>query len=1062
MNKQRKTSHILNVFQYDEDGHVILPASLSLTIAPGSEDDNSKVPTTAWVRALISSLGYVTLASDQTITGLKTIQRVGSAVDVLNFKIGSDTIYGLKIAYNQNELVPSGEATWSFVNTFNNGSSTGLETTPISFFRGVLVTGQRLLSASVNSNLLDYYGNNPSGRYPIYAYNTGVQQFSTGIIVGNTTGVVNAVTGVIADLPVGVVANFNGRVIGGNAVNSNEFVTLSQLGSYVPTSRTLTINGVSYDLSADRSWSIAAGVTSFNTRTGAITLSSGDVTGALGYTPYNSSNPSGYITASSLSSYLPLSGGNLTGNLRLVSISGNDQMVENTYGAYLHLGGWAVGRTDTTAVLVNTAYRADYATDLFDMNISRFTNNSGYITSSALSSYLPLSGGTLTGPVSLNDSSYFRGSPSYGFRFNSSADTINALIVDNSGNTFAYTSHRAPIFYDSNDTSYYVDPNSLSRMYRLQVIGDWAGGAPNEGAINIRGSYPSMTFRNTVSNNMWLRHMDGSGDIQHYFSPSGVDSANWTIKHTMRTDGVFSSISSMRSPVFYDLDNTGYYVDAASTTALYDLALVGAKHTYLYINPGNGYEAMVRYNGGSGSGWYAGKRTSNGINSTGDFHFYAESVGADVFGITTGGVAVASGAMAAPYFYDSNNTGYYLDPTGTTSLRTVGSWRADSTTWDGEFNGKIQYHSSNWYLQAAGNWLFRNSGGTNVFDVDQNGVAIALASMRTPIFYDYNNTGYYLNPDGLSYLYSLQLSGASYFRPNTWIQMDGGYGVYWPNNYGAHIYPNTASSYTQFRWDGIKNSYSGVYLGESGVNGIMYDASGNGGVYREGNGRWYWYYYVPHDCMGIGTSSTASGYSLYLNKGVFAQSRIDATIYYDSANTAYYLDPNGSTYLAGSVEVANGYFLANGIGGSMYMSAAAGSFGGYLKTSGHMVLDQLNAGYNVYVLDGNSVGVVKNAGSQSWSAFSDRTIKTIHSTIDNNLSKLESITPIYYSFNNFADDKNRIGLIAQEVQEHFPELVEVEPMTEKLVLDYTGLIPVLLGAIKELKNKVETLEQNLL
>jgi hypothetical protein len=39
-------------------------------------------------------------------------------------------------------------------------------------------------------------------------------------------------------------------------------------------------------------------VSSFNTRTGAVTLSSGDVTGALGFTPYNSTNPSGYITSS--------------------------------------------------------------------------------------------------------------------------------------------------------------------------------------------------------------------------------------------------------------------------------------------------------------------------------------------------------------------------------------------------------------------------------------------------------------------------------------------------------------------------------------------------------------------------------------------------------------------------------------------------------------------------------------------------------------------------------------------------------------------------------------------
>jgi len=43
---------------------------------------------------------------------------------------------------------------------------------------------------------------------------------------------------------------------------------------------------------------IDGGVVSFNSRTGAVSLTSSDVTGALGFTPYNASNPSGYITAS--------------------------------------------------------------------------------------------------------------------------------------------------------------------------------------------------------------------------------------------------------------------------------------------------------------------------------------------------------------------------------------------------------------------------------------------------------------------------------------------------------------------------------------------------------------------------------------------------------------------------------------------------------------------------------------------------------------------------------------------------------------------------------------------
>jgi hypothetical protein len=50
------------------------------------------------------------------------------------------------------------------------------------------------------------------------------------------------------------------------------------IGSYVPSTRTLTINGTTFDLSANRSWTISSGVTSVNGQTGVVLLALDDIT----------------------------------------------------------------------------------------------------------------------------------------------------------------------------------------------------------------------------------------------------------------------------------------------------------------------------------------------------------------------------------------------------------------------------------------------------------------------------------------------------------------------------------------------------------------------------------------------------------------------------------------------------------------------------------------------------------------------------------------------------------------------------------------------------------------
>lgn len=105
---------------------------------------------------------------------------------------------------------------------------------------------------------------------------------------------------------------------------ANGTLTIDDIGAQaalVSGTNIKTINGTS--VLGSGNIQIDGGVTSFNTRTGAVTLSSSDVTAALGFTPYNSTNPSGYITSSALSTYLTstsaasiylaLAGGTLTG-----------------------------------------------------------------------------------------------------------------------------------------------------------------------------------------------------------------------------------------------------------------------------------------------------------------------------------------------------------------------------------------------------------------------------------------------------------------------------------------------------------------------------------------------------------------------------------------------------------------------------------------------------------------------------------------------------------------------------------------------------------------------------
>ena len=54
--------------------------------------------------------------------------------------------------------------------------------------------------------------------------------------------------------------------------------------------------------------------------------------------------------------------------------------------------------------------------------------------------------------------------------------------------------------------------------------------------------------------------------------------------------------------------------------------------------------------------------------------------------------------------------------------------------------------------------------------------------------------------------------------------------------------------------------------------------------------------------------------------------------------------------------------------------------------------------------------------------------------------------------------KQKIGVLAQEIQEVFPELVTKDD-NEMLAVNYQGLVPVLINALKEQQSEIDELKE---
>jgi hypothetical protein len=148
---------------------------------------------------------------------------------------------------------------------------------------------------------------------------------------------------------------------------------------------------------------------------------------------------------------------------------------------------------------------------------------------------------------------------------------------------------------------------------------------------------------------------------------------------------------------------------------------------------------------------------------------------------------------------------------------------------------------------------------------------------------------------------------------------------------------------------------------------------------------------------------------------------------------------------AGTMFINNNLYIGNTAGTSGY----AVRFDGYAN--------------NLYAIWQNASGtdqggVYLSYGATSWTANSDLRLKDINGSIDNAIDKLNTLRAVNFSWKSDETKKEMLGLIAQDVEKVFPQVID-ENKDGYMGVRYTELVPVLIAAIQELKAEIDELKQ---
>lgn len=351
--------------------------------------------------------------------------------------------------------------------------------------------------------------------------------------------------------------------------------------------------------------------------------------------------------------------------------------------------------------------------------------------------------------------------------------------------------------------------------------------------------------------------------------------------------------------------------------------------------------------------------------------------------------------------------------------------------------------SSNIGLNSNGGYKFYQSGGSTPLMViggaSNTNVGIGTASPGAKL--DVNQTA-----AGIFGIRISRVGGAS--DANNWYlwNMDGSYG----NDFEIWQYPNDSSPSCCIQRLEIQDDGDTVLVPSGGNVGI-----GTAGpaaklhVLSTGD--------VAHEIFD--TSSTANK-RVRINFAQNGVSNMEIGTDYSLSNTADLYIYNRSTGQTAAYfnPAGNVWFsMAGSVGIGTTSPAQKLHVAGNIRIDSGAVVSGTRSNFFLALQSDRNLVLYDN-GSAVWASgtsTSDIRLKKNVKDIGRVLDKLEKIRAVSFNFKDDETNRKEIGVIAQELEKDFPELIYIDPKSGYKLVDYPKLTALLLQAIRDLQSDTD-------